>query len=1287
MAMLAIPAAFALAGGAAFAWSTTAIAAGWLIGSWIYSATQDAANQTFDPGAEEMPRINQSLRGATIQTMFGTNRVSPNIVWLNNWTTIRHETSASGGGGKGGGSGGGGKMGGGGSQVSYEYRYDILYHIGMVPEPYNIFGGWLGADRLGYDTVAAIIAGTGNTGGTFDQIGNTSKGSAFLNFDDAFFGSGGPANSSPYYDNWSHYADVTGTPVRWPNTAYVGFQQLSLGSIGQIPQLSFEIGPGKIQIDGNSEFVGVYPNSDGKNGEPRKYSMGTDIYGQDYSIIGGQCIVMSNTGEKIGEFASPLGNFMLVAPIAGGEYILVITTNTTTTINQDFYYYVPVDGGVPVSAVDHVQKQFTVPPFGRFGFYCADSGGNKSPEDFVFILGDTGGDGGSHAIGVIPGVGSLTDMVSGAYTASSPVPIVNLPYRFTIPDGSGSMAEMDNGYFFTLPTKQLVGPFIIEGTKICFYRNKPYMEYHKPGSGNAAICQFARDLYETYPDGMVVAYDHFYNGEYPGEAFSGPEVINNLFEANMPLPDEYEDLFGNAGNANDSYYPQVYTEKFVEDGHIVAFFKLYRDETSSSTWTRMFARIRLMSWNAWLQRFSYMASQAALLYTNDDLGIPPPNPVDGYRDFMLSVFRDKATNAVHVHGFMTSGGSAKNYRYVSRFGTLTIGGGDDVYPPYIVYQILTSPVFGAQFSVSDIDQDSYSAALQYCADEEILVSTTYTRPTPVLSVINDLLALYGGFLTESGGTIRFGVVATSSDPVSNPDGSPRIIDNHHLVVDEPGSPPVTVSRAARQDTFNTVKVNYLDRSLAYRQNIYEVSDEVDVDLTGRRVKEFAPQFVMSEATAAKIADRALWANLYGRDVYDFALGFKDHDLEPGDVVTLVDSFHEDLSLGKRIRIVNWKESKPGRFQVKAVAEIPYFSTGSLPAYNAQQPAPPRGISDEALPPLDFRAYELPKEFNAANGNIFFGYNQAMTTMGARLYLSPDDITYALVKDQTPYIISGAFKDGLPANVDVVQYVHFYLMPGSGSTFAQTHALDDVSQSGRAIGAGVFIAGSEALAVEGLTLMGQNHYRADKVFRGWGGTVVQAHSPGAYFHKHGGGMFTVPINEDKIGTTMFYKIVPYNFQGQGYDISSIEGKSWVVQGTYWRPQLPPRVSAYVDSPVIHSPSSPAIGRTSVVSGGCDVTFKWSDASRLEGFGHGGNGASGYGHFTDDTLDVTYRVEVLSSDMQSVVRCVTVNTGFWTYQREANSSDFGLWSGNFAVKMTPHNSYGDSLRSETCIVELF
>jgi hypothetical protein len=457
---------------------------------------------------------------------------------------------------------------------------------------------------------------------------------------------------------------------------------------------------------------------------------------------------------------------------------------------------------------------------------------------------------------------------------------------------------------------------------------------------------------------------------------------------------------------------------------------------------------------------------------------------------------------------------------------------------------------------------------------------------------------------------------------------------------------------------------------------------------------------MSEATALKIATRALWGNLYARDIYDFKLGPKDADLEPGDVITLVDSYNSNLSGGKQVRIVEWQETQPLIFRCKAVDEIEWVNASSTAADSATEVSS-NPLFGPAAPPAYFQMYELPKEFQGADARLYVGYRQQNAAMGARLYVSADGASYTQTDDKQPYIISGILASGLPSrDVGFVEEnIEVYLMPDTRSsafnpstpTYCQTFALEDGSANGRALGATALWINSEMVAYEGANLLGTNHYRFDKLYRGWGGTHIQAHTSGDTWWRHAGGVFTQILNQDKVGNIFYYKVQPYNFAGVGYNISSIDAKTYQIQGTYWKPQNPGALRTFVQSPgsyvTIQSEDLNFITKKKVIAGGSPVQIEWPDASRDSGYGALGYDYLTYGEFVADTTSHQYRIQVYSSDGTTVVRCTTVSTLAFLYTVDNNSTDFNGWAGNFRVKVTPYNTYGDSLRSRTKILELF
>lgn len=1382
MAILA-PLAFAAVGGALTGGAMWAISAGWLIGSWLFGPKADSGNNIFDPGAEEMPRVNQSLRGATLSVLFGTNRVTSNIVWTKNFTTIRHETKDSAGGGKGGGSGmmkgGGGSTG----EVTYEYKWDMMFHLGMGPEPYSIFGGWINTERMSDRMLDRIIQGDDAGQGHFRSKIKRKK-SADMDFDESYFGFGGPSEdqgTAGGYDNWDYFEAQEGYPCRWPSTYYIGFKQLNLGNSARVPQMTWEIGPGKTTFTYNSAYKSNYKTSDlptyggvwenhvcdgtvmlktlsGTTTDPTTgvktaiggkllYTFTTVAVGHAFSLINALdgTVFLTYPTSRFQTDAAGLGlhdggtytydQDICIIPVKGTEYFYVHGKDGLL-VNESMHavvlYRIEADDTITIvggrcgrsNVTYHTLTDTTMQCFGRFGedtntdailvCYSAVRSALRSP--MVCYLPPTD---------EVENVNVITDYTT-AYTWDL------LFFGLYDSDQFDDHLWECNTYRTTPYTQRVfllpeVKLDILSGAPIWYtwvvtYIGYPEIKKHTD-LGNGATGN--SPLVEAVRDGTVtISNQDDFDTAYPEAFFTairlGRHTITHAISPISLRADFGRKFIDDAGlaiigRAGDTWYGWSDSRKNVDgttatdvendwmgptvmnlaasqnaQGAFLILFPYKYTTQANLTPTGTHVKVRGFVWNpSTTIAKEYIEDAGSFADLVSDVGLSENNRYTNEPRGLLPYY-DAATEKLYIFAAYKSSDPIADRFVVGEIGDVFIGGGTDVTPPFIIYTILTNTVFGFSYDPDRIDADSYRAAVAYCEQEEIRVSVQYNREDNMLSVIDELLTLYGGYLTESGGIIKFGQVTGSSSAV-------RTIDNHHLVIENEGDAPVVVTKGARQDGYNRVKVNFFNRDLEYRQDIVEMVDEVDMDLNGPRTKEFQPKFVMAPALAEKIAERALWTNLYAKDMYSFKLGWKDADLEPGDVITLQDSFHHELSTGIKARITRWVEKQRGVFDVMAVREVEYATTATRSYFDVKSVPGGNSVFNNFEPPLDFRMYELPQEFQGSDANLYVGYNQGAAAMGAHLYMSADNISYALVANAQPYIISGIFAEALPDREPgyVEEHIKIYLMPSSGFdpinslTFAQTHTLDDVSESARAVGAGVLICGSEALAVEGLTLLSQNTYYVNKLYRGWGGTNIQDHSSGAYWHKHGGGMFVQAVNQDKVGTLVYYKVVPYNFAGQGYPVNSIDPKAYTITGAYWKPQGLPEAKMFISTPTLGTGSENTIDRLfrQVTSGGCDVTWTWPKASKVKGSGAGGYGKGGYGDFTADVGTPAYRIQVLSSDHSTVVRCTVVNTEFFTYARATNSADFNGAKGAFDIRITPYNAFGDAPFNREYRINLF
>lgn len=1305
-------------------------AVAWLVGSWLFGPKQKK-NDIFDPGAEEMPRWNTALRGITIPILFGTNRVSSQVTWEHDYTVVRNEGDS--GGGKMGGSGGKG----GATQegISYDYYWDFIFHIGMTHQTLNLTKVWLGPERIAGEGVSAIIGGTGGTIIAGEDDGDTEEDERTkLKFEDSIFYSGsGPAlgavDANTDYNAWSEITSDMGFGVRWPHTTYVGFKQLHMGQFPGVPQFSFEVGiPGGTHEPATGLLLNLNTNQNYWLGQNSIFKGDDGGYYTAYNVVGQGTINIyslnltaktsalvasktcanvytdaSNYGLSLTSMESATFTAISVGVLGSTNYIFVMAQHKSTTdaggaTATNFWgllYKVNsagslvVAGGVRLGDMGWTINNASVHFIGLTGNQT-----NTDPIMTGFNYGQAAY--AECAVQLFPSITALLGNTLNYFDGVYPNVITNYNHKslnsifssIYFPLGASSYSGQST-FFWSLPVAGLLGAY---STRYFWYVGKGTTQAHidnAPGNQIAYIDTKAA----TYPNGFV-AYVSFGTLSFStiANAFPGSltEVVANADFLNATFPFEKTLLYANGVTLDtkgySDYDPQPITHKIANGasaGTIITIFSQSIVDTVGADMlgtSESLTRFLVFIWDPLLAKYTK--------HMNGEI-----TPFSRTTDFSAGItyqFNNKNSkigfveDGSKIYGCACidsdTGATNLDRHYIADGGSLDLGAGGDLTPPEIIYQILTSSIFGIGITTSQIDQTSYDAAVAYCVAQEFKISYQCRREESVLSIIDDILSCYGGFLVITNGIIYF----KQLEHLNGAATSVRTIDNDHLIADERGKPPVQIAKGARQDTFNKIKVNYFDRGLEYAQNQVEEGDEVDQDLNGIRVREFPALFVMKEKMARTMAVRALWANLYSRDTYVFKIGWKDHDLAPGDCITLVDSYHPALQGGVTARIIEWKEQKRGEFEITAKQEFEYILASS---------AFPLNITSESVTnrfggiPIirDFAMYELPSEYQMGNaGMAYVSWSTHKFARGANLWMSTDGTTYAKVQNREPYQISGVLISGLPAayDGDFNENIEMILSPRTGWTsnspdyyFNQT--LPNADQAGRAVGASLLWCGSEMMAYQGVTLIAQNKYRFTKLFRGWGGTNIHAHNSGDTLYKHGGGVFYQEMNDDKIGTKVSYKVQPYNLSGHYQDISSITAKSYTIVGRHYTPQISPSLR-------FNFPDSQRGKTTHFVNSTIDIPIEWEQSALKSGYGSKGYGALGYGNFSPDSQ--AFRVQVYGSG-GAVVRSTSVSSPSFTYTSSMNASDNGAWRGNVAFTVTPYNQYGDALKTSVISLELW
>ena len=1303
--------------GAYFGMPQLGFAVGWAAGGMIGGALDPPDDQLTDMGAQAFPDYNTALRGLTIPIIFGTCRVNSQIVWQGNTEVIRN-TEETGGGGSGGGS----------QTISavYTYKIGMVCHLGMSPVPMMLYGAWVNGTRLSSTSLLNIQGQYGDTFGSGSLFAVSSANTIDLTFDAAAFYPG----NHPESDAWEPLQTALGRDIRWSGTAWVGFDGIHLGNSPTVPQLSWEVGPQQeTEFTEDTDFIASSARAAATHTAVR--GLGMDSYGNVWVRNGTniECHVKADGSivtyarntlrdELITLFDAVPGVTSVIELDATTHFldgtnclvmVAEVIKNASLSLTTDLYGVWRADAagvltltGFSMAKVGYQYWSNT----NDFGSCLVPTG--DDPEESTLLLGCMFGSSSHYRFIHLPSIAQMEniyhtqDVVWVGYTTN--------PYNsYTHLWGTTDIGMNPGGHtFFGLPTVDVTG--LPQEFYLYAYLGKATVN-QTTAIGASAPAWVTGTFNPARPNGglMRVVFPGLFVylptlGTTPLHRYYTMETANSPFVAADGSTYDYFDddgsyyLTGMLGDAlgveaDQEYEPDAYVEKQSSGSYLVIFKMPVQEDPSyvgGSDWSAYY-RMRAYLYNPVSESFRELAKFKGPVWSTADLGA---TPTSGMQNAIRSTYLAREGTRLRVAGLFygsVTGTMAPGRVAWAYFGDLSSDASADLTPPEIIYNILVNQYFGLYPSADIVDSDSYNAALDYCEANNIYVSTAYKTDESAQRHIELLLACYNGYLVvdHAQSRIKFGVHDLSNSPV-------RTIDNARLIRRSPDALPVKTTLGARQDTFNLIRINYLDRNLEYKQNQVDEGDEVDQDLHGMRVREFPAQFVMSELLARKMAHRALWNNLYTRDTHQFYLGWRDMDLEPGDMITLVDSFS---SLNQVVRITRWKEVERGTFEVNAVQQLLYI-TGVLPsavnsetwaAINASgvyssytSQSSPSGISITwSPPPLDAaQAYEVPYEMNYAQlPHVYIGWTAAGEAAGASLYLSPDGTSFTRVSSVEPYQLAGRLLSSVgPGQGGPVEVVLFPTSAWSTSSpaYYRNATLPDVTLPQMHIGAGLFWVGSEMIAYNDVTLLGQNRYRLENVYRGWGGTVPSNHSSGDRFYHHNTGVIIRQFNTDHIGQTFYYKVVPIGFAGVEYNVASVTAQAYTITGRYYLPQLPPPIQ-YQDRRRI----------TRVNAGGpADIAVTWKDAARYNGYGFGGAGGNpgGFGGFTPDANTVSWGVEVVGSGSVTV-RSVSVSTPAYTYTASMNAADNGAWRGNVAFRVTPRNSYGAAPRTAVLSMELF
>lgn len=514
-------------------------------------------------------------------------------------------------------------------------------------------------------------------------------------------------------------------------------------------------------------------------------------------------------------------------------------------------------------------------------------------------------------------------------------------------------------------------------------------------------------------------------------------------------------------------------------------------------------------------------------------------------------------------GIMINGGT----------GTIIIGpgpGNQDCNPATIINDFLTNQNYGLKFPASRIGDSGSSGNLdtlwQYCQAVGIWMSPVLVQQKSANTFLADILYGCVADAVWSGGKLKVVPYYDAAASANGGNYAPNLSPIYALTDDNfiPGTnnnyqSPVIVTVKALTDTYNSVKIQYNPRTNFYNPAIVEASDSAAIQQWTLRTRDTKTLDFFCRADSPQTCANLQLGREQVKITYQFSLPAQFVLLEPMDLVSLTDA-----ALGLSNKLVRIKEITENQdFTLTIVAEDMLLGSASPPLYSLTQNigaiANYGADPGQSWPPFFF---EPTLQFLSGTGGSLEvmmaveGLNFS-TWGGANVYVSYDGINYQFVGQQLGPsrmgVTTAAFPAVTPATtpptIDDINILSVNMSAGEGVLLSATH------NDTLAFAPLCYLQG-EFLAYETVTPTGAYKYNLNSLARGGYGTTPQSSAKGAIFVRVDAGVFRIPYTQDRIGQTIYVKLVNFNQYGSGpQTLSSVSPYTYTIQGTALNNPLP------------------------------------------------------------------------------------------------------------------------------------
>lgn len=469
-------------------------------------------------------------------------------------------------------------------------------------------------------------------------------------------------------------------------------------------------------------------------------------------------------------------------------------------------------------------------------------------------------------------------------------------------------------------------------------------------------------------------------------------------------------------------------------------------------------------------------------------------------------------------------------------------------PRDILFDLLTNVNYGAGFPSAYIGD--LSAFSNFCVATGIFLSPAYVSQSQAQQLVADLMALTNCGLFFSEGLLKIvplsDTAASGNGAVYTPSTTPIYNLNDDDFIVDGGASPITMNRGSAADAFNKIQLEFLDSGSQYNPGVAEASDMASINAVGALTQSPITAHAITDVfTARTVAQLILQRSLYVRNTFEFTLSWKYCLLEPGDIVTVTDSY---LGLSDyAIQIKSIEEDAKGKLKVIAedylagVSHAAQYNATSGAGWVSNYNAAPSNVVSPVLFEAPVQLATLSPDFLelwiATGGNGNYG--------GCQVWISLDGSTYKLAGESNGNSRYGTLTAPLTAlsAPGVAGQTASIQMPIAGQLLSGTAT--DVSL----LNTLCYVDG-EYMAYETANLTGTNAYNLVTLNRGAYGSGQPAHAIGASFVRVDDSIIKIPLAASYIGQTLYVKLLAFNQYGAAIQsLANINPIQFPVTGHY------------------------------------------------------------------------------------------------------------------------------------------